>query len=110
MSHSLPYGLVEGASVSITLAEALAIDARVDDVFTALTWRLARTPKSGDAVEHHGVIHRLAISRPITEAGNPVVLVRYTVDESMRKIHIHWIKVYPFDKSTAYSPGDPAGS
>ena len=37
MAINLPYGLVEDASVSISLAEAIAADARVDDVFIAFT-------------------------------------------------------------------------
>jgi hypothetical protein len=106
MATNQPYGIVEDPSVSIALADAIALDARVEDVYNALTWRLARSPKDGDVVEHDGATQRLAISRPIKEAGNPVVCVRYTLNEGIGQIVIHWAKVYPYDESTAYSPDE----
>ena len=110
MANNLPYGIVEDAGVSITLAESIASDARVDDVFNALTWRLAREPEAGTIVEYAGVQYRLAVLRSIKEAENPTVAVRYSVDHNIGRITIHWAKVYPYDAATAYSPEEFGGS
>jgi hypothetical protein len=98
------YTIIEEPDVSATLAKEIQADSRVDDVFEALTWRLARQPEGPDSVvvEHEGVEYRLVVTRPNKDAQNPIILAKYRVFADSEEVVVDWIKVYPYDESLAY--------
>lgn len=103
------FTVVEDDSVGQALADASAVSGnsgyeRLERVFDALVWRLAREPKCGTAsVDTSGTEYRYVKARPVSGAKNPTILVRYIVDEQSESIFIDRIKVYPYDASEAAS-------
>lgn len=97
------FTIIEENGVTETLLAEVQKDQRVDDVFEALKWRIAREPTVGVLVQETGIDYRLVYFRPSKGAKNPYVLARYLVDETAETITIDFIKVYPYDEAIAYT-------
>lgn len=98
------YTIVEEARVSDTIAAAVIEHPRVEEVFEALKWLVARSPDKGTVVEHEGTSYRLIIFAPIRVAKNSQILAKYTVDDIIGEIIIHDVYVLPYADADAYAP------
>lgn len=96
------YTVVEEPEVTEALFDAIQIDARVEDIFDALVWRLARQPESGNLVEQDGVEYRVVKSLPLRLGKTPSMLMLYQFNESF--VMVKKIVVLPYDEAQAYSP------
>jgi len=98
------YTIVETAEVSDCIAESVKDHPRIEEVFEALKWRVARDPDCGTMVEHEGTSFRLVLFAPIEAAKNSQVLAKYTVDDDIGEVVIHKVFVMAYDQAIAYSP------
>jgi hypothetical protein len=103
MSPRRFFTIIEDSGVTEVVATESKTDPRVDDVFEALKWRLAREPNVGTGVQHNGIDYKLVFFNPVKGAKNPYVLAKYLVDEEKEEILIEWVKVYPYDAKIAHS-------
>lgn len=96
--------IIEETRVTETLQTEIAANPRVDEVFEALKWRLARDPECGTLAEHPSGEYRLVFLPSVRPAKSPSLLARYQHDAMAQTVTIDWIKVYPYDDATAVSP------
>jgi hypothetical protein len=98
------YTIIEEESVTEALFLAVQQDRRVEDIFDALLWRIARDPTCGTEVEDKGTNFRLVKSVPLKKFESPYLLLRYRLGDQDDSIVVDWIKVLPYDVSLARSP------
>lgn len=73
--------VVEEKPVSKLVDDAKQKYGRVDEVYNALQWRLAREPQSGVEIEVSGSKHSIIKSAEHNISGVPVITVLYRYDE-----------------------------
>ena len=98
------YTIIEAPEVSDRIADSIREHPRIEDVFEALKWRVARDPECGDLVEHEGTSYRLVVFAPVEAAKNSQAMAKYTVDDNLGEIVIHEVFILPYDESVSYSP------
>lgn len=91
------FSFVEEHGVTEAIGAAYAEYARFDDLFTGLTWRLARDPFPSEAVEVLPGILAVRADPPKRDGFCNILLV-YSVDDEARQITLVDIKVDPLDK------------
>ena len=98
------YTIIEAPEVTDKIADSVRDHPRIEDVFEALKWRVARDPECGTIVEHEGTTYRLIFFAPVKAAKNSQALAKYTVDDSIGEVVIHDVFMLSYDDAIAYSP------
>jgi len=99
--------IVEDASVTAVVVDAVKRFPFAEDVFYAAMWRIARDFNCGEVVEDTDPVRRLLFLRPNKVAKSPGLLVKYYegVDqENYPIILLEWAHYFDYDEAQAATP------